>query len=121
MKECRECKNPKPISDFYQKSLDCKLCFNDKGRERMRIRRADFRKKLIEIKESNPCMDCGIQYPHHTMEYDHINKDKLMNVTHMLTGSRSWASIEREIAKCELVCANCHRARTFKRRENDGD
>lgn len=115
MKECRECKLLHDLSNFYQASLDCKRCFNDKNRERMRVRRGEFRAKLTAIKESTPCTDCGIQYKHYVMEYDHISDDKLMNVTHLLTGSWSWKTIEKEIAKCELVCANCHRIRTFKR------
>jgi hypothetical protein len=29
---------------------------------------------------------------------------------------RSWQSILDEMAKCEVVCANCHRRRTARRR-----
>jgi hypothetical protein len=31
----------------------------------------------------------------------------------------SAATVEAEIAKCELVCANCHAVRTFNRRERE--
>lgn len=31
-----------------------------------------------------------------------------------VTGTRSWESIEAEIAKCDIVCSNCHRIRTAK-------
>lgn len=123
MRKCDDCSILIEFNDFYNTSPNiCKYCFKQRTRIRMKNRRVRFRKKLTSIKESTPCFDCGIQYKHYIMEYDHIANDKLMNVTHMLTGSRSWKSIENEIAKCQLVCANCHRTRTFERRriiEND--
>ncbi len=48
------------------------------------------------------------------LEFDHL-KDKAFNIGASLSG-RSWASILDEIAKCEVVCANCHRRRTARRR-----
>ena len=69
---------------------------------------------LLEAK-SKPCMDCGRTYPHYVMDFDHVRGTKDMNVS---AGARNGWSPERlqtEIGKCELVCANCHRIRTFTR------
>lgn len=53
------------------------------------------------------------------MEFDHITgtSDKLTNISELL---RRWgkAKLEAELLKCEPVCANCHRIRTFG---SDGD
>jgi hypothetical protein len=33
----------------------------------------------------------------------------------MIHDGFSWAAIKKEILKCEVVCANCHRIRTYDR------
>lgn len=48
------------------------------------------------------------------LEFDHIS-DKNFDVSQKFA-ERSWPSILAEIAKCEVVCASCHRRRTAKRR-----
>ena len=69
------------------------------------------REFVRNFKAGKPCLDCGQTYPHYIMEFDHIGNDKHRNVSDCVT----IASAEREIVKCELVCANCHRERTFHR------
>lgn len=47
------------------------------------------------------------------MEYDHRPDEvKVETIARMVVQQRAWAAIEKEIAKCDLVCANCHRFRT---------
>jgi hypothetical protein len=48
------------------------------------------------------------------MEYDHVRGKKVDNISN-LVGRVGWERLEKEIAKCDLVCANCHRERTFQR------
>lgn len=70
---------------------------------------------LRKMKEENPCTDCGEFYPYYVMDYDHLDgSTKIANVSHVLTKS-GVAAMLREIEKCELVCANCHRVRTHRR------
>lgn len=68
---------------------------------------------LIAYKESHPCTDCGNFFPYYVMQFDHL-KDKYLGIARMW--AHSLERIEQEIAKCELVCANCHAIRTHKRR-----
>ena len=68
---------------------------------------------LVEFK-NRPCMDCGIFYPPYVMEFDHVRGKKVNGVGRMLTNSM--VRLVAEIAKCDLVCANCHRERTFTRK-----
>ena len=73
-------------------------------------------KRLLEIqniKEASPCTDCGQHYPYYVMDFDHReNKSFGLARAIMYTG---WQKILKEIKKCDLVCANCHRKRTHKR------
>lgn len=72
--------------------------------------------KLRKIKTENPCLDCGNYFPFMCMDFDHLdpeNKDN--NVGQLVSSGKSWNRIEREIKKCELVCSNCHRKRTYNR------
>lgn len=64
-----------------------------------------------------PCHDCEQEYPHYIMEFDHRDGEvKVANVSHFVwKGSRK--AFLAEIAKCDVVCANCHRARTWARRK----
>ena len=68
---------------------------------------------LIRHFEENPCADCGEVDPL-VLEFDHGGADKLFNIAKGLR-DRSWSSVLREIAKCDVVCANCHRRRTALR------
>lgn len=68
---------------------------------------------LIEaLKREKPCLDCGKVLEPWQMDFDHL-VDKETCVAWM-RGSSTQAILQ-EVAKCELVCANCHRVRTHKR------
>ncbi len=48
------------------------------------------------------------------MEFDHLG-DKIMDIARMTNSGCSVERLLAEVAKCELVCANCHRVRTWNR------
>lgn len=80
-----------------------------------RDRRSFVRKYIEEYKEGKPCMDCGIAYPYWILQFDHRPGEvKLGNVTDLAI-MRSLEIVKTEIAKCDLVCANCHADRTHDR------
>lgn len=67
---------------------------------------------VIEAK-SKPCMDCRQSYPHYVMDFDHRG-DKKFSIGKR--GSKiSLRALLLEIAKCDVVCSNCHRERTYRR------
>ena len=71
---------------------------------------------MIEIK-SGPCADCGNRFETCCMDFDHKDgSSKLFNIGTMFAHHYSMELIKEELAKCELVCANCHRIRTRNRR-----
>ena len=69
------------------------------------------------LKENLPCTDCKNFFIAPVMEFDHIHS-KVATVADMLKNELSLKTILKEIKKCELVCANCHRIRTTKRRKS---
>lgn len=69
---------------------------------------------FINSFKGSPCADCGKRFPSFCMDFDHVRGDKTLNLSRMKTHTRE--RIEAEIAKCELVCANCHKVRTESRR-----
>jgi hypothetical protein len=67
----------------------------------------------IRQKKAKPCTDCGIEYPYYVMQFDHL-RDKKYHISN-LVNSNNLKKLEDELAKCEVVCANCHAVRTFHR------
>lgn len=92
-----------------------------KDTQLQRAAQARHRSRKIEAVnalKSVPCADCGIQYHPEVMEFDHpLGSNKVANVS-VLLRDKSLAAALAEAAKCEVVCANCHRMRTVNRRQN---
>ena len=70
---------------------------------------------LRDLKTKTPCVDCGINYPYYVMDFDHVRGVKQANVMELVS-TLSKKKIDEEIAKCEIVCSNCHRIRTHMRK-----
>ncbi len=66
------------------------------------------------IKESTPCLDCHKYYPACVMEFDHVRGEKEAAVAQSWHLGWSLERTMREIEKCELRCANCHRVKTYR-------
>jgi hypothetical protein len=78
--------------------------------------RQSTRERIITIKLSSGCVDCGYHAHPAALHFDHIpgRGPKLFNIGAM--AACSWEKLAPEIAKCEIVCANCHAVRTDERR-----
>jgi hypothetical protein len=91
-----------------------------RDRERQKVSQKRHRDRLFEklaqyLKE-NPCVDCS-EGDLRVLQFDHLPQfEKKFDIGRSVTGStRSWESIESEMLKCEVVCANCHQKRTGAR------
>ena len=84
---------------------------------KIRVRNREF---LKEIKESNPCTDCGKHFPYYVMHFDHIF-EKTASLAHLSRACVSLERLQQEIDNCELVCSNCHAVRTHERKQVDDD
>lgn len=97
-------------------TLDARLRHYYRDRERLlahrRVVMAERQEVVNEIK-SAPCTDCGRTYPPYVMDLDHARGKKSFNVSRGVC--RALKTLLEEIAKCDVVCANCHRQRTYRR------
>jgi hypothetical protein len=76
--------------------------------------RAFIARYIKTYKEITPCADCGDCFPYYVMDFDHLG-DKSFAISRYKTVTNSLERVREEIAKCELVCSNCHRVRTHLR------
>ena len=78
-------------------------------------RRLEARVYFALVKLERGCADCppGSWWPPVCLDFDHVRGEKLYDVSCMTR--RSWAAIDAEIAKCDVVCSNHHRIRTHER------
>jgi len=78
-------------------------------------------KEFIDaIKSISECIDCRESNPL-VLDFDHVRGKKIMCISNMVRNSYSIETIQKEIDKCEVRCANCHRLITYKRRNEQAD
>jgi hypothetical protein len=73
------------------------------------------RSEWLRSLKARPCTDCGEQFPPEAMEWDHLPGNAKLGDISTAMRAKSADVILAEIAKCELVCANCHAIRTRSR------
>ncbi|HEX5273486.1 MAG TPA: hypothetical protein VFW33_23475 [Gemmataceae bacterium] len=131
-KECPKCGRLLPRSDFGVRTNGkaqhwCRACHCRYQREyyerrkgyylKLQNERVERHRQAIREAKNIPCADCGQRYPHYVMDFDHRpGEKKCFNVSVAAGQPRlSWNRLLAEIAKCDVVCANCHRERTYQR------
>jgi hypothetical protein len=136
MKKCLKCNADKPEDQFSFKNKDrelrhsrCKQCvrskirdhYNDnrqyyliKARERNSRKRLEILDYLQKIVLNSSCIDCGESDPV-VLEFDHRSDvPKFMAVSSLIRNRYDLEIIKKEIEKCEIRCANCHRRKTAR-------
>jgi hypothetical protein len=131
---CCRCGIRRPADEFAwrrkvrgQRDTFCRPCRSAYGKEHYKankqryIDQARAQKQRLALERttyllgyfaSHPCIDCGETDPL-VLEFDHL-RDKRFDISRALA-SRKWESILAEIEKCQVVCSNCHRRRTYRR------
>jgi protein-arginine kinase activator protein McsA len=129
-KRCSTCGETKALDQFnrlergpFGRQYACRDCNRryhqeHKSRHNAQIRarslrvRAEITEWLREYLCQHPCADCGEDDPV-VLEFDHL-RDKIRNVSGLVRRD-NLSAVQREVEKCEVVCANCHRRRTYER------
>lgn len=83
--------------------------------EQKRERRAENKARIGSIKVTAGCIDCGYNAHPEALGFDHVDGEKLANVSDLL--SECWERLQAEIVKCEVRCQNCHAVMTARRRD----
>ena len=132
-KECPKCEQTLPLSK-YGKRRDgrptsyCKECQRrlskqhyqenkKKYNQRRRVLQKEQQKNIRQVRDilkSEPCTDCGKKHPTWAMDFDHRDPSKKsFTIGRAATTAISYKKFMKEIEKCDLVCALCHRYRTY--------
>lgn len=83
----------------------------EKLREQGRKRNNKVKRFMARYKLLKGCADCGYKKHHVALDFDHVKGEKEIN----LSFAKSINQAKEEIRKCEVVCSNCHRIRTYNR------
>ena len=78
-----------------------------------RKRRNRKNKELVRKLKSQPCADCGREFPWYVMDFDHTGEKTGEVSSFVFTYSTD--RLLAEVKLCDVVCANCHRERTYRR------
>lgn len=134
MKNCTLCQTQKDLSDFNKKASNkdglqnvCRECnakrskqyYAENREKHLKVIRkrsnkviANNQKYIVEYLQNHPCVDCQ-ESDIIVLEFDH-QRDKNKNISTLVSEGYSLNTVKKEIEKCEVVCANCHRRRTAK-------
>ena len=126
-RECYGCRRHRPLESFtiVRNKVGGKDEFRHRRCNQCRAKRQKEsphqleKKRVWEAAKSRPCADCGRSFASECMDFDHVRGTKCYTIS----SAYRWASMENlveEIAKCDVVCANCHRARTWHQQTPTG-
>lgn len=106
---CRTCRSHYK-REHYQKNKERYVANAARRRQRVLVERVTW---LVDYLMEHPCVDCG-EADVVVLDFDHVGDDKAFDVSRGIR-DRPWKDVLAELAKCEVVCANCHRRRTAAR------
>lgn len=115
---CSSCKTL-PANSY---NTYCKKCACDRQKKYLKagnyrpnkVYKEKVRKMVLDAK-NKPCADCMVIYPYYVMDLDHVRGSKKFNLSQATSHRRALTSVQEEIQKCDAVCSNCHRERTYCR------
>lgn len=128
MKRCSKCGLEKEDEEFnwkikpFKRHSICKTCSNEYRREwyeghsdQVKVSakkhteeaREAARHYVFQYLQTHPCVDCGNADPY-VLTFDHVSGNKRKHISTMVREGFSLETIQEEIDKCEVRCANCH-------------
>ena len=112
--KCKQCCGESATANMRAKWPEKKEYMRRKTAEGKARRKPGWRTWADSLKAA-PCLDCHHSFPPECMDFDHRDPtQKTRAVSAMVATVQAKATILAEIAKCDLICANCHRIRTAR-------
>jgi len=117
MKKCKYCGDQYLLESFtitstvkgiVYRRLKCGVC----KQKDQRARRRAIKVSVDSYKIDQACAHCGID-DHRVLDFHHV-RDKEHTVSDMLLNGFSFDSIMKEVDKCIVLCANCHRIHHYE-------
>src|SRR5690348_11987358 len=121
-KRCGSCERILLRSQFHKRGQgwqawckECRRTYDSDYHSRTRERQIELERRRIADHiawmrglKSAPCVDCGGRFHPAAMAFDHLpGTAKLLDISSLIRSGRIEIA-KAELAKCELVCANCH-------------
>lgn len=101
-------------NEWYERNKETE---REKAKVRQAERRREFKNWFREYKSNLKCSKCGFSHPA-ALDFHHKDSTK-KEFTLGSTGlSVSTEKFLKEIEKCEILCANCHRIHHYEERNN---
>lgn len=131
MKYCGTCGNDKDESEFNKNKSKkdglgsiCRVCSNKRSKEdyvknptyyklKAKERRIQERIYFYTWLQTKKCVDCG-NTDFRVLEFDHVRGEKSYNISSKIAVF-NLETLLKEIEKCDIVCANCHKIRHAER------
>jgi hypothetical protein len=133
LRVCARCRVSKPLAEFPIKNAAkgwyrsyCRPCCSEYGKEhyqknpayylaknhvsRARSRQTN-RDLVFEYLLTHPCVDCGEKNVV-VLDFDHVDSATKRSDVGSMLSRRTTSAVRREMQKCVIRCANCHRRRT---------
>ena len=133
-KKCSRCLSHLPLTEFHRSVkygkpytyAHCKQCqrayvqqhyldnrdtYVAKAKRHKKKAIGIVREKLAAYLKEHPCIDCG-EPDLVVLQFDHVKGEKKTEVSRLVTAGFPWETVEVEIRKCEVRCANCHTRKT---------
>ncbi len=105
---CKEC-GRRQSKDHYAANHVSYIERNRRNRPAQRLRNASI---VLAYLLTHPCARCGECDPV-VLEFNHVDpRSKIGNVAELVRSGCSKKRLDDEIAKCEVMCANCHQRLT---------
>ena len=130
-RKCYRCYEDKGPSEFPTKGSKlmgiCAVCYRAhygdpaaiEQKRRLKNKEIDKRRQKRcqdwsrQYLQAHACMDCGTD-DWVVLEFDHREPSKKYKGVSLIITSGALSVLVEEVKKCDVVCANCHKHRTYK-------